>query len=475
MQSDQEVISKIFSSSPDAIIISDLNNNILNCNQMTLNLFNYPSKNEILGKNFIELFTDKERSRIAADIITVMEKGLIRDEEYIFQKKNGEKFIGFISSSAIRADSAPEFYILSTIKDITKIKLAKQRLQVIFDAISDGISIIDKEHKILRVNAEILRLFNKKSFTALIGKSCFHEFFKKKQICYNCPVQRTFMNGEIHSATQILQKTEKENIILDISTFPIKNDGGNVIEVIEYIKDVTERIKLEGQLMTKEKMTATVELASGIAHEIRNPLANISASAQYCLSNKNKYNLPLDVTKYLKIILRNSDNAARVIKGLLNFARSQEVSYQLGDIRKIIYNVANLIKPRCLKQKVRLIIRLPRRLPNILFDEKRIAEAFSNITANSLEAMPNGGRLAITCYANFEKNELVIHFLDTGSGISREKLKKVLDPFFTTKKEGIGLGLYIALQIIKEHRGKINIKSEVGSGTELSVSLPILR
>lgn len=472
MQSEAEIVSKIFSSSPDAIIISDLNNNILDCNQATLNLFNYPSKNEIIGKNFIELFPDKEHSRIVTDIITVMEKGLLKDKEYIFHKKNGDEFIGFISSSTIRNDSPPELYILSTIKDITKIKLARQRLQAIFDGIKDGILIINRNYEILRVNSGILRIFTKKNFSDLLGKACFTELYNNKEICEICPAREAFRNGKPCYATKICQTTNKEKLVFDLSAFPIKDPDGKVSQVIVLVRDVTDRIKLEDLLISQERMAAIGELASGLAHEIRNPLGNISASAQYCL---NKYELPSSVKKYLKIIIKNSENANKIIKDLLNFSRQREISFETGDIGEVIKSACNLINAKCLKQKVRMIFRLPKKLPRILLDEKRLIEAFTNLILNALDAMPDGGKLTITAYSDFQNKEIVISFLDTGKGIPKEYLNKIFEPFFTTKKEGVGLGLCLVLQVINDHKGKIHIDSKPGQGTEVEVRLPISR
>jgi len=181
------------------------------------------------------------------------------------------------------------------------------------------------------------------------------------------------------------------------------------------------------------------------------------------------------VKKYLKIVLKNSENANRVIKDLLNLAKPREIFFKMGDISEVIKSTYNLFRAKCLKQKVRLTRRLPRDFPQILLDEGRLIEAFSNIILNALDAMPEGGRVTITSYVDFQNNDLVVSFLDTGIGISQDDLNKIFNPFFTTKKDGIGLGLCLALQVINDHKGKINIESNVDQGTEVIVRLPILR
>jgi len=128
-----------------------------------------------------------------------------------------------------------------------------------------------------------------------------------------------------------------------------------------------------------------------------------------------------------------------------------------------------------LKQNVRLVKRSPRRLPLILLDEKLLEDAFLNFILNSLDAMPNGGRLAITICYDHNAEEIIIHLADSGCGIPEDNLSKIFDPFFTTKKDGTGLGLSLAKQIIELHKGRIHIESKPDYGTEVTVRLPVYR
>ena len=465
-------IDKIFASSPDAIAIIDLNLNMVEGNQAALNLLEYSSKNEIIGKNITDFVVDKDHQRLIKDIKKTLEQGFVRNLEYTCLTKKGNKLIALISSHIVKDTSGKPIYFVAIAKDITKIKLSKQRLQAVFDGIEDGISIVDKNYKILMVNSGILRIFNKRSFSDLIGKNCFNEFYNNKGVCDNCPVHKTFKSGKPHNVTMNYYEISKEKIILNISAFPIRETDGTVIQAFAQIKNITDRVKLEEQLISRERIVEIGKLAPGIAHEIRNPLGNISASAQYCLS---KFELPGKVKKYLKIVLRNSESANRFIKELLNLAKPREISFKMGDIGEVIKNTCNLVKAKCLKQRIRLTRRLPMGLPQILIDEGRLIEVFSNIILNALEAMPDGGKLTITAYCDFQNNELVVSFLDTGKGIPTEKLNKIFDPFFTTKKNGIGLGLCLVHQGINDHRGKIKIESMTDKGTEVIIRFPISR
>jgi len=472
LRRERETIKGIFASSPDAIMIISLNLKLKDCNQAALDLLGYSSKKEIIDKDVLDFFEQKDQQRVREDTKRVLEKNLLKDVEYTCQNKNGDEIIALISLSAVRETSGNPLHFVAVAKDITKIKLSKQMLETIFDGIRDGILIVNTNYDILKANQEILRVFNKKSFSELIGKSCFSQLYKKKRTCDNCPADMAFKSGKPHHAVRIYRVAGKNKKVLDLSAFPIKDSDGKVVQVIVHKKDVTDRIKLEDQLISQERMVAIGELASGIAHEIRNPLGNIFVSVQYCLS---KYKLPQDVKKCLKIVLQNSENANTVIRHLLNFAKPQEISFERGDIGKVITAACNLIKVKCLSQRVRMIRRLPKRLPRILLDQRRLIEAFSNIILNALDAMPDGGRLTIEAGADFLDNEIVISILDTGAGISQENLNKIFEPFFTTKPDGIGLGLCLARQVINDHKGRIEIESIVNQGTKVTVRLPIFR
>ncbi len=353
-----------------------------------------------------------------------------------------------------------------------RLKEAKNRLQTIFDNIDDGISVIDKNYQILRVNRAILKMFNKRGFLDLIGKKCFAEYNNGDDICENCPARKTFEDGKPYHVPKIRYGIDRGRAVLDIFTFPVKDERGKVMQVIKCIRNITGTVKLDDQLLYQERVAGIGELAAGVAHEIRNPLANITASAQFCLS---KYKVHELARKHLRIILRNSEHANAIVKDLLDFAKAGEISFKLGYIGELLDDVCNLVKTRCSKQRVRLTKRWSRRLPPILFDRKRLEEAFLNFISNSLDAMPDGGRLAITAYPDSENNEVVVSFADTGNGIPRENMDKIFNPFFTTKENGVGLGLCVAHQVISYHKGKVNIVSNEGQATEVVVKLPILR
>ena len=167
----------------------------------------------------------------------------------------------------------------------------KKTLQAIFDGIKDGIFVINREYEIIRANKAVLNMFGKRDFSEILGRKCFNELYQRAAICDNCPAEKTFEDGTSNQLTKISREMGKKMIVLNKSTFPI-NDDGDVIQVIEYIKDVTHVVKLEDQLLRSEQLSGIGKLAAGIAHEVRNPLSNIKAAVQLCL---NKYEIEAQI------------------------------------------------------------------------------------------------------------------------------------------------------------------------------------
>lgn len=347
-----------------------------------------------------------------------------------------------------------------------------QILDAVFDCIQDGLFVINRDHEIIRANKSILNMFGKEYPPEHQGKKCFEEFHQRKVICDNCPAEKSFKEGIAGQLSKISWDIGIKKVVLDHNAFPIKDADGTVTRAVIWFKDVTHVVKLEEHLLASERLAGIGKLAAGIAHEIRNPLGNIRATAQFCL---NKYEFDKDMRKHLKTILRSSDRVNRVVKELLNLAKPGEASFKVECVGGIINNVCSLVNAKCLKQHVRLNKRCPRRLPPILIDEKLLEEALLNIMLNAIDAMPKGGRLSvISCYDSNTEG-IAISFIDSGCGISEDHIDRIFDPFFTTKRDGTGLGLYLARQIVELHKGVISVESKPDCGTEIAVRLPAHR
>jgi len=235
-------------------------------------------------------------------------------------------------------------------------------------------------------------------------------------------------------------------------------------------KEIEERKDLQNQLMRSERLAGVGELAAGIAHEIRNPLGNISSSAQICLS---KFEHPKEVEQFLKIIQEDSDKANSIIKGLLDFANPRDVKFKKGSLLNVLNNVIKRIDARCQEKNIEVDLKIKGDIKELDIDAKWLEQAFLNLAVNAINAMPEGGILKFKI-AQLTK-EIKVICEDNGHGISKENLTKIFDPFFTTREDGVGLGLSLTHQIFEDHQGTIQIDSEENVGTKVVVKIPMIK
>ena len=240
--------------------------------------------------------------------------------------------------------------------------------------------------------------------------------------------------------------------------------------IAESYNDITEVRRIQEELYESERSRIMKPLAAGIAHEIRNPLAIIRSSAQYCLGEiKGRRALE----ESLQAIVKSADTANRVITDFLDFSRPHEYDFRVQSLRPILDEVIRLIRGRAKDQRVRIHRKIAIRFPPLRIDKKRFMQALVNFLINSLDAMPFGGRLDLECGLDHSKHGACLTIRDTGTGLPDEMVSKVFQPFFSTKKHGVGLGLPIAEGIIRAHGGRVAFHSRAGKGSEVALTLPL--
>ena len=242
------------------------------------------------------------------------------------------------------------------------------------------------------------------------------------------------------------------------------------------VDDITERVSLESQLAQADKLSSIGLLAAGVAHEINTPLAVISSYSQM-LSKQLKGDARLGPV--LDKITQQSFRAAEIANGLLNFSRTSTTEFRETNLNQVIRDTLSLLEHQFKTAQISVDLELVEELPAINGNPGKLQQVFLNLLLNAKEAMPGGGRLRVATSVNGHVEALVA---DSGSGIAPEHLKRIYDPFFTTKttpkpgdRRGTGLGLSVSYGIIQEHAGKINVESAVGSGTTFHLEFPLLR
>ncbi len=242
------------------------------------------------------------------------------------------------------------------------------------------------------------------------------------------------------------------------------------------VDDITERVTLETQLAQADKLSSIGLLAAGVAHEINTPLAVISSYAQM-LSKQLRSDARLGPV--LDKITQQSFRAAEIANGLLNFSRTSTTEFRETDLNQVIRDTLSLLEHQFKTAQIVVDLNLAEQLPAIHGNPGKLQQVFLNLLLNAKEAMPGGGSLRVSTLVNGHVEALIT---DSGSGIAPEHLKRIYDPFFTTKttprpgdRRGTGLGLSVSYGIIQEHAGKIHVESAVGAGTTFHLEFPLLR
>lgn len=245
---------------------------------------------------------------------------------------------------------------------------------------------------------------------------------------------------------------------------------------IVLVDDITDRVTLENQLAQSDKLSSIGLLAAGVAHEINTPLAVISSYSQM-LSKQLKGETRL--APVLDKIIQQTFRASEIANGLLNFSRTSTTEFRSTDLNQIIRETLTLVEHQIKKAQIDISLELSDDLPPINGNPGKLQQVFLNLFLNAKDAMPSGGSLRIATLSNGHVEAIVA---DSGSGIAPEHLKRIYDPFFTTKttpkpgeRRGTGLGLSVSYGIIQEHAGKIHVESALGSGTTFHLEFPILR
>jgi len=226
-------------------------------------------------------------------------------------------------------------------------------------------------------------------------------------------------------------------------------------------------LEIEEQLRRADRLSALGELSAGMAHEIRNPLGSIRGTAEILQDGID----PADPRyEFSRILIKEVDRLNRVVEDFLRFARPAPVERGRFDVNEALREVLTLTRQPALKNGVRTEL-VPGEVPLLPGDREQLKQAFLNLVLNALQAMPDGGTLAIA--TERVEGRLRIRFADSGQGIPRENLERIFNPFFTTRQEGTGLGLAITHRIVQGHGGRMEVESRLGEGTTFTVVLPV--
>lgn len=441
------------------------------------------------GKETIAIFEcfNKKNIEEKKDLIEVLESAGRQIGNFIERKKAEEKlrlaYSELEDKVKVRtnelANTLTKLIKESEEKEIiqNKVKLFAHTVR----SIRDSVFITDLNLKTMFVNEAFETTYGYK-FSEIAGKEI--PILSDSNITADLKgkiVERTLMKG--WKGELMTKRKDGTSFYTYLSTSFIRNDEGEANSIAGICQDITEiknaeeelrktneiLVETQKELIYNEKLAALGRFSSGVAHEIRNPLANISSLAQLI----NKAGMDEKNKRRLNYIISNVEIANKIIKNLLSFATPGDLDFRDVNLREMLLNVLESVEARCKSSNIKIVKDIPEDVSILYLDKLKLENAFMNFISNSIESMNEGGTLTVRVTENKINNEVKIEISDTGIGISEENIDKILEPFFTTKDEGVGLGMGLSYQTIILHKGKFNIESKLGQGTKIIIKLPI--
>jgi len=281
-------------------------------------------------------------------------------------------------------------------------------------------------------------------------------------------------SDEITDRDVVLKGADNMRYSLHLSSLPVYNQFSEFMGRVLLMYDLSELKRLEKEIQRHDRLVALGKMAAGVAHEVRNPLSSIKGFATLLGS---KFKDGSQEHEAANLMVQEAERLNRSITELLNYARPTPLRKESVDLGEIIDQGLKLISSDAQVLGVKTSLDVEADLPAISVDKDKINQVLLNLYLNGLQAMEHSTsekELKVSVHRDVQAGFLVIEVKDTGSGILPEDLDKVLDPYFTTKPDGTGLGLALAYKIIDEHKGSIRFSSSEGKGTTVSVFLPIL-
>ena len=344
-------------------------------------------------------------------------------------------------------------------------RAVKEYLESIISQTADAIHLTDTTGKIIRVNSAFEMLYGWKS-NEVVGTylELVPEELKEEDQMWQRKVKSGDPKPLVLSETIRLRK-DGSTVNVSISESPIYNEVGDVTGFIHISRDMTEHIRMEEILRRSEKLTTVGQLAAGVAHEIRNPLTTLRGFLQIQQKTQSLNQLHTD------IMLSELDRINLIVSEFLILAKPQAVHFEVRDVRFSIGDVLSFLDSEAHLHNIEFKVHFSSCPILVHCEENQLKQVFINVIKNAMEAMPCGGVIEVSLNGDFDEHA-IIQISDEGIGIAKENLQKIGEPFYTNKEKGTGLGVMVSQRIIEAHKGTMDITSELGKGTTVTVTLP---
>ncbi|BDQ01626.1 MAG: hypothetical protein KatS3mg036_0782 [Ignavibacterium sp.] len=462
----------LFDNFPDMFFLVEPNGKITRMNKVATETLKQEVNDTEIFFDYIELCDRNNSEKIFSEALN---DGLSKEiETRLFINRN---FFNVKITIIPFTDTIPEKRLaIINVRDISDEKRKEAELIRFFNVAENSVNpieITDLNGKIIYVNRafEVASGYSKEE---LLGKNPRVFGSGKLPSSFWDKMWATISSGKVWVGEVENRRKNGEPFYTQLLISPILEKDGKVSGYFAIHRDLTEKRTLERQLIHTQKMESIGTLAAGIAHEVGNPLASISALVQVAQrSSKDPF-----VNEKLSLVKSQITRISKIIRDLVDFSRPSNYELELTDVNKVITEAVEITRVGTKAKDITFETKLSDSIPMLPLIADQIQQVFLNILLNAVDAISekkekHNEKISVTSEA--DSDWLTITFVDTGPGIKEENLNKIFEPFFTTKKEGkgTGLGLWVSYGIVKSFQGDIKVKSKLNEGTTFIIKLPI--
>ena len=475
----------VIETSPDPIFVISLDGHIMDVNAAAA-MVTEKNRALLLGMKFSHYFTDGERAENF--ISAAFTEGHIRDFELVMKTASGESTVFLYNASVFKNQEERIAGVIAVARDITRLKKAKDELErernysrFLIDKAHDGILVWESPKSSFRFSIilwnEEMKKITGYSIDEIQGRDFTSLLIKDSNIRKSAVnrIKRALQMRKFPPMEWTIQTKEGKAVTVS-TTSSVVFESEDTLQVLTIVRDVTGEKELREQLFQVEKLSSIGKMVAGIAHEINNPLTGVMGFSQMiCFSS----DVSREIRDLASMIYNESERARKVVGDLLIFARKHKPEIGPCDITGIILDVLKVREGDMERSNISLEKKLNQRGSVIVMgDRHQLFQVILNIVNNAIDALSEVDRERKICISSeLVKKRVRLTFYDNGCGIDEQLQPDIFDPFFTTKGigRGTGLGLSISYGIVKEHRGKIHLKSIPGQETTFFLELPVMQ
>lgn len=478
--------------SSEGMAIADLEGKLIYVNPAWIKMHQYESAEQLIGNSLKFFHNDEQMENEVVPFIKIVKEKGTNTGEVGHIRRDGTPFPTLMTTSLIKDDNGRAIAILGVAKDISErknfeIKLAeeKSKYKAMMAALGDGLTVQDRNFRIIFQND-----IHKERQGDHLGEFCYKAYQMRDNICPECLVERTFSDGMLHRRETAAVK-DGQVIHMEVSASPVFDAKGEVVSVVEVVRDLTfqknivkEKLNLEKQLHQSSKMDAIGTLAGGIAHDFNNLLTIIVGYSEIIRENSSDES---NVQESIKQVQIAADRATHLVQQILAFSRQAAHELIPVKLQCIVKEMLKLLRSS-IPTTIEIIQDVQPQCSVVKADPTQINQILMNLCANAMHAMDEKGVLQVTLQnVNLDAEALKLQpkmgpgcfvqlsVSDTGVGMDQETINHIFEPFYTTKEvgKGTGMGLAVIHGIVESHGGFIVLDSELGRGSTFHVFFPV--